>query len=68
MQRITTLKTDQHTQSSERLVDSWHTYLQNHDHAVGTVKKYTQAISLFLAWYEQEEQTPLTLSALTPSP
>ncbi len=66
MQRITVLKTEQQNRTPEQLVDSWRTYLQHHDHAVGTVKKYTQAISLFLAWYEQEEQTPLTLSALTP--
>ena len=29
-------------------------------------KKYTQAVTRFCAWYEQEEQAPVTLSALTP--
>ena len=65
MQRIMTIKTEQHA-PSEQLVNEWRAYLQNHDHSTGTVKKYTQAISLFLAWYEQEEQAPLTVSALTP--
>lgn len=32
----------------------------------GTVKKYTQAVSHFLAWYEQEERIPLQLAHLTP--
>lgn len=66
MQRITALKTEQQNLSPEHLVDEWQTSLQNHDHSTGTVKKDTQAISLFLAWYEQQEQAPLTLSALTP--
>ncbi len=66
MQRMTTLKIEQQTWTPEHLLDDWRTALQNHDHAAGTVKKYTQAVSLFLAWYEQEEQAPLTLSALTP--
>lgn len=66
MQRITALKTEQQNRIPEQLVDFWRTSLQDHDHSAGTVKKYTQAISLFLAWYEQEEQAPLTLSALTP--
>ena len=66
MQRITTLKTDHQGWTPERFLENWRMYLQDHDHAVGTVKKYTQAISLFLQWYEQEEQTSLTLSALTP--
>lgn len=66
MQRMTTLKIEQQTWTPEHLLEDWRTSLQKHDHAVGTVKKYTQAVSLFLAWYEQEEQAPLTLSALTP--
>ncbi len=48
------------------MVDDWRTTLQSHDHSTGRVKKYTQAVSLFLAWYEQEEQAPFTLSTLTP--
>ncbi len=66
MQRITALKTEQQTWTLEHVLEGWRTSLQNHDHSSGTVKKYTQAVSLFLAWYEQEEQAPLTLSALTP--
>ncbi len=66
MQRITALKTEQQSRTLQQLVDEWRTSLQNHDHSTGTVKKYTQAVLLFLAWYEQEEQAPLTLSALTP--
>ncbi len=66
MQHVMTIKTDHQHWTPERFLEDWRIYLQDHDHAVGTVKKYTQAISLFLAWYEQEEQTPLTLSAFTP--
>jgi len=66
MQRMTTLKREQQTWTPKHLLENWRTHLQNHDHALGTVKKYTQAVSLFLTWYEQEEQVPLSLSALTP--
>ena len=41
-------------------------HLQEHDRSVGTIKKYTQAVVRFLAWYEREEQAPLQLSRLTP--
>ena len=34
------------------------TTLQEHDRSEGTVKKYTQAVAHFLAWYEREEQAP----------
>lgn len=43
-----------------------HRHLQEHDRSAGTVKKYTQAVARFLAWYEREEHAPLTLSTLTP--
>ena len=66
MQRITTLKVEQQNRTPKHLVDDWRTSLQDHDHSVGTVKKYTQAVLLFLSWYEQEEQAPLILSAFTP--
>ena len=44
----------------------WRHYLQEQDRSAGTVKKYTQAVTHFLAWYEQEEHAPLTVEALTP--
>jgi site-specific recombinase XerD len=44
----------------------WKQYLQEEDHSPGTVKKYIQALTLFLAWYEQEERAPLDLVNLTP--
>ena len=53
MQRITTLKVEQQNRTSEHLVDDWRTSLQDHDHLMGRVKKYTQAVLLFLSWYEQ---------------
>ena len=65
MQRLTPLKTNAQ-ETAALLLDSWCVSLQQADHAVGTVKKYTQAITHFLAWYEQEEHHPLQLSALTP--
>jgi site-specific recombinase XerD len=34
--------------------------------SAGTVRKYTQGVAHFLAWYEREEQVPLTLENLTP--
>lgn len=66
MQRITTLKADQEAVTPDALVTSWRQYLQEQDRSPGTIKKYTQAIIHFLAWYEQEERIPLQLSALTP--
>src|SRR6266849_3649697 len=65
-QRVTTLKTDQNKWAPQELVDLWHRHLQEKDRSDGTVKKYTQAVSHFLAWYEQEERVPLQLAALTP--
>jgi integrase/recombinase XerC len=66
MQRITTLKTDQQQWTPTRLLEHWRQDLQEHDHSPGTVKKYTQAVSHFLVWYEREEHAPLQLGALTP--
>jgi len=66
-QRMTPFKkADRQEPAMEDLQSSWHASLQNQDHAPGTVKKYAQAVTLFLAWYEQEEHAPLTLSSLTP--
>jgi len=66
MQRITPLKTVGQEVSPLDLILHWKRYLQDHDHAPGTVKKYTQAVSLFLEWYTREEQAPLHLAGLTP--
>ena len=64
--RITPLKTERKEWTPPELLDRWRHHLQGHDRSVGTVKKYTQAVVHFLAWYEREEQAPLQLSALTP--
>lgn len=66
MQRITTLKTESASYSPATLLSSWQQYLQENDHAASTVKKYVQAVSHFLIWYDQEERTELLLSSLTP--
>src|SRR6266567_7258135 len=66
MQRITNLKTDQQEWTPTRLLEHWRQDLQEHDRSPGTVKKYTQAVSHFLVWYEREEHAPLQLAALTP--
>lgn len=66
MQRVTALKTERHDQTANMLLEDWRRFLQEHDHSPGTVKKYTQAIVHFLAWYEQEERMPFQLAALTP--
>lgn len=64
--RITPLNTDRRAWIPQELLDRWQHHLQEHDRSTGTVKKYTQAVARFLAWYEGEEQAPLQLSALTP--
>lgn len=66
MQRMTAFKTERQESDPAVLLASWHHALEEHDHSPGTVKKYTQAVSHFLAWYEQEERAPLQLSHLTP--
>ena len=65
-QRITTLITDRKTLKPRELLEAWRNFLQDHDRSVGTVKKYTQAVTHFLDWYEREEQAPLSLEGLTP--
>jgi site-specific recombinase XerD len=65
-QRVTTLKTDRKAWTPRELLEMWHHSLQEQDRSAGTVKKYTQAVARFLAWYEQEEHAPLTQEALTP--
>jgi site-specific recombinase XerD len=65
-QRVTALKTDRKAWTPQELLEVWHRHLQEKDRSAGTVKKYTQAVVQFLAWYEQEEHAPLTLGALTP--
>jgi integrase/recombinase XerC len=65
-QRITPLKTGQNAKTLQELLEEWHRYLQDHDRSPGTVRKYTQAVTRFLAWHEQEEHAPLTLETLTP--
>jgi len=64
--RITPLNTERKEWTPQELVDRWQHHLQEYDRSVGTVKKYTQAVVRFLAWYEREEQAPLQLLALTP--
>ncbi|MHB8600215.1 MAG: tyrosine-type recombinase/integrase [Ktedonobacteraceae bacterium] len=62
----TTPKTDRKERTPQQLFEQWRQYLQEKDRSAGTVRKYTQAVASFCAWYEQEEHAPLTLSALTP--
>ena len=65
-QRVTTLNTDRNTWMPRELLEVWRNFLQEHDRSAGTVKKYTQAVTHFLDWYEQEEHAPLSLEVLTP--
>lgn len=65
-ERITTLKMDRKAWMARDLLEVWRQYLQERDRSAGTIKKYIQAVTHFLTWYEQEERVPLTLEALTP--
>ncbi len=65
-QRVSALKTNRKTATVQELLDLWHLHLREHDRSAGTVRKYTQAVAHFLAWYEREEHAPLTLESLTP--
>jgi len=65
-QRVPPLTTDQTKWTPKALLEVWYRHLQEKDRSAGTVKKYTQAVSHFLAWYEQEEHVPLQLTHLTP--
>lgn len=66
MERVTTFKTNHQESDPKTLLVPWQRYLQEHDHSAGTIKKYIQAVSNFLGWYEEEEHAPLQLTALTP--
>jgi site-specific recombinase XerD len=66
MERVTTSKTDRQESDPEVLLVSWQHYLREQDYSAGTVKKYIQALSHFLAWYEQEEHVALQLTTITP--
>ena len=63
---MTPLKTERKGWMPQQLLELWCQNLQEKDRSVGTIRKYTQAVAHFCAWYEQEEQAPLTPSALTP--
>lgn len=65
-QRITRLKADCQEPVLEDLLHSWDISLQREDRSIGTIKKYLQSVTLFAAWYEEEEHAPLVLSELTP--
>lgn len=65
-QRLPLLKTNRNEWTAQQLLEQWVRSLQEHDRSAGTVKKYRQAVEHFLTWYEHEERSPLTLSALTP--
>src|SRR5258708_2229745 len=64
--RITSLNTEHKEWTPHELLDLWQHHLQEHDRSAGTVKKYTQAVARFLAWYEQEEQASFQLLTRTP--
>jgi site-specific recombinase XerD len=65
-QNLTPLKTSQTMPTPKSLLEEWRRHLQEKDRSSGTVKKYTQAVAQFLAWYEQEEHATLQLTHLTP--
>src|SRR2546429_447913 len=65
-QQKTSPKTDRKILMPQELLDLWHQYLRERDRSGGTVRKYTQAVAHFLAWYEREEQTLLSRESLTP--
>lgn len=64
--RVTTLKTNREEWTPLQLLEQWRQHLQGRDRSAGTIKKYTQVVAHFFAWYEQEEHVTLTLSDLTP--
>ena len=63
---VTPLKMDRKEWTPQQSLELWRQDLQGKDRSAGTIKKYTQAVEHFCAWYEQVEQAPLSLSALTP--
>lgn len=64
--RVSKVNTEQIPLMPRELLEQWRRFLQEHDRSAGTVKKYTQAVTQFLDWYEQEEDTPFMLASLTP--
>jgi site-specific recombinase XerC len=66
LQRVTPLKTDHPEWTLTNLLERWRQYLHEQDRSPGTVKKYMQAVSHFLVWYEHEERVPLQFVTLTP--
>ncbi len=48
-QRVTTLKADRKAWTPRELLEVWQQYLQEKDRSAGTVIKYTQAVTHFLA-------------------
>jgi site-specific recombinase XerD len=52
--------------SPEEVLPLWLDELQASDRAKGTIRRYKSAVEGFLAWYEREEQRPLTFAMLTP--
>ena len=66
MQRVTPLKTDHPEWTPTSLLEHWRQYSKEQDRSPGTVKKYVQAVSHFLVWYERVERVPLQLATLTP--
>ena len=66
MQAPIPLHADHQQERLAHLIDPWRTSLHNQDHAAGTIKKYTQAVAGLVSWYEEQNQEPLTLDALTP--
>jgi site-specific recombinase XerD len=65
-ERVTMLNSDHNTLTARELLEEWRAFLQEHDRSAGTVKKYTQAVTHFLDWYEQEEHAPLSIEGITP--
>jgi site-specific recombinase XerD len=65
-QHATPPKSGRKIPTTLELLDLWRQYLRERDRSVGTVRKYTQAVTHFLAWYEREEHAPLSLESLSP--
>ena len=63
---VTPLKIERKEWTPEQSLEVWRQYLRGKDRSAGTIKKYIQAVARFCAWFEQVEQAPLSLSALTP--
>lgn len=63
MHSVSSLREDY---SIPETLERWRLWLYEQDRSAGTIKKYLQAVTHFLEWYEQEERIPLQLAALTP--